>query len=1057
MATKKSMTSVTRGQSRMLRYTQLLTPLGNRGLQQVLTDFQITNIKKVFFREESRQLNQAQLEKAINECGGISFADGQFDVLFLRINIKRDGYVTWDEFISHLILGFKIQEVSDEAKALDAPISKKPRMVRSNHRHPISVITFNFQVKSDRSCSYSDGSYITCSKDGFINYWSLDLQVERTVQSKCPDLKVTDTWVLSVVCLPDVSVICTSSTERDLRFYDTSAKKFELRVQITSLEYGVCSMCYVFQKDVNEDCKLIMGDMGGNIIILLFSPLNRGPFRSKLGIPLLRVRYDAVLKGMEPGFRIVEFRRLHRDWVRQIEYYYTLNFIVSCSVSHKAIVMRDINENRGIYTYCIPRGAWCFTTADGAVLMASGGPDCLVRVWNPYVTRRPLVIFHGHHTGVISLIMQDKGEILCSLSEDKCIKIWDIPNQACMQTYLGLGAEIGEHAHFTMFYNPDSRQLLIGGLMIAVLPLRPLQSGEHTDGNSHSAAISVVLYNPLFKIILTCGLDSNIIVWDPWSGKRISVVKEAHTRMLHGEIIPVDITAGTFDPGYQLLLTGAYDGSLKTWNFNTGTCLRNMRIERNCEVTGVVWVNGRILAVGWNRHVTEFSDSGGAAGPGGAFSKPWSTRHSDDVLCASARIPQTLATSTYNGELVLWQLETGQPYKQYNVANPTARIKINYNLEKERNLQKPHKILKKGKLVTAEATPPPPPPPQPLNRRRSHRKSIIMKGPQPKIEMALKFTRMPKELVVPDTIMPIRGLAVRCMQFLPSRPMHPKVGSLLVALENGDVQVWSHHISGSFIGAFQAVHGVGDYVLSMASDSNNEYLFTGSTEGYIKTFLLKGFYENTEEKICMPLYRLTFPFLWKRMFEGRAMRTLKDQHRPILLNSYKAHRSIISGLIYIHENQILVSTGADYTARLWTLGGRYLGTLGTFKPWDFIDPDKVVDTTFKLKIPPDIRRVMSSTTCRVLMGEHFVKKLTKKQEAAQAEKELEYKEGTRGIYGKRLEHPILGNYINVPEKTTHKFEISLDSTFPYIPVYQHLIRPAPVELPDISNPMKKDK
>lgn len=151
-------------------------------------------------------------------------------------------------------------------------------------------------------------------------------------------------------------------------------------------------------------------------------------------------------------------------------------------------------------------------------------------------------------------------------------------------------------------------------------------------------------------MILTCGLDSFIIVWDPWKGRRMSVVKEAHTRTLHGEVLPVEITAATFDPGYQLLLTGAHDGTLKTWNFNTGTCMRNMKIENNCEVTGVVWIKGRILAIGWNRHVTEFADSGGYAGPGGAFSKDWETNHTEDVLCATARVPQTLVTSSYSGK-----------------------------------------------------------------------------------------------------------------------------------------------------------------------------------------------------------------------------------------------------------------------------------------------------------------------------------------------------------------------------------------------------------------------
>lgn len=69
-------------------------------------------------------------------------------------------------------------------------------------------------------------------------------------------------------------------------------------------------------------------------------------------------------------------------------------------------------------------------------------------------------------------------------------------------------------------------------------------------------------------------------------------------------------------------------------------------------------VHVRILAVGWNRHVTEFEEAGSES-----VGKSWETRHTDDVLAAAARSPLTLATATYNSELILWKLETGQPYR----------------------------------------------------------------------------------------------------------------------------------------------------------------------------------------------------------------------------------------------------------------------------------------------------------------------------------------------------------------------------------------------------------
>lgn len=74
----------------------------------------------------------------------------------------------------------------------------------------------------------------------------------------------------------------------------------------------------------------------------------------------------------------------------------------------------------------------------------------------------------------------------------------------------------------------------------------------------------------------------------------------------------------------------------------------------------------RILAVGWNRHVTEFEEEGSGSSPGeamGGGGKSWETRHSEDVMAAAARIPFTLATASYNSELIFWKMETGQPYR----------------------------------------------------------------------------------------------------------------------------------------------------------------------------------------------------------------------------------------------------------------------------------------------------------------------------------------------------------------------------------------------------------
>lgn len=269
---------------------------------------------------------------------------------------------------------------------------------------------------------------------------------------------------------------------------------------ITSLPNAVCTMYYHFDNDVTIPSKLVMGDDGGNVRVIFLNSEARGPFRSRPGIILRQISYDRVLKGDLEHVKIVEYLGLHSDFVRHVSYYSTLNSLVSCAQCPKGLIMTDITKYKPPYIYKIYQGVWCFALVEGTHIVATGGPDCLVRIWNPFVPTRPVCTFYGHHTGIVSLVFQDSGQHLYSLSKDKCIKVWDVNLQNIMQTYLELPSQLGDKNTLTTLYNPESRQWIIGSVMIAVLSLNPKQSSEHTEGNTHRGGVSVVLYNKLFKV-----------------------------------------------------------------------------------------------------------------------------------------------------------------------------------------------------------------------------------------------------------------------------------------------------------------------------------------------------------------------------------------------------------------------------------------------------------------------------------------------------------------------------------------------------------------------------
>lgn len=87
------------------------------------------------------------------------------------------------------------------------------------------------------------------------------------------------------------------------------------------------------------------------------------------------------------------------------------------------------------------------------------------------------------------------------------------------QTYIDIPSQVGERTPITAVYNPATRDFILGAIKIAIIMLNEQLNPKHTDGFTHSRAVSKILYNPLFKVVVTCGMDSIIFNWDPVSGK----------------------------------------------------------------------------------------------------------------------------------------------------------------------------------------------------------------------------------------------------------------------------------------------------------------------------------------------------------------------------------------------------------------------------------------------------------------------------------------------------------------------------------------------------------
>lgn len=117
---------------------------------------------------------------------------------------------------------------------------------------------------------------------------------------------------------------------------------------------------------------------------------------------------------------------------------------------------------------------------------------------------------------------------------------------------------------------------------------------------------------------------------------------------------------------------------------------------------------------------------------------------------------------------------------------------------------------------------------------------------------------------------------------------------------------------------------------------------------------------------------------------------------------------------------------------MWTLTGRYIGTLGSPVGWNKLSSSDVVDDNYNFRIPPDLKPKLSSTSLKILNGGKVEQAMTSKEDNT----ELKPKDETElNVYGVPLEEPILGKHFKLPPRSRHYENPILDKSLPYVSLF----------------------
>jgi hypothetical protein len=182
-------------------------------------------------------------------------------------------------------------------------------------------------------------------------------------------------------------------------------------------------------------------------------------------------------------------------------------------------------------------------------LLASAGDDKLVRLWDPF-SGRELRALKGHSGGVTGVAFSRDGRQLASAGRDYTVRLWDPATGRELRSLKG-------HAQMTgVAFAPDGSVVASAGGDDKMVRLWDAATGRELGSlKGHTDYVRGVAFAPDSSVVASAGDDKMVRLWDVFTGRELRALK-GHTRSVRGV---------AFAPDGSLVASASDDETVRVW------------------------------------------------------------------------------------------------------------------------------------------------------------------------------------------------------------------------------------------------------------------------------------------------------------------------------------------------------------------------------------------------------------------------------------------------------------------------------------------------------------